>query len=97
MVVMSGTSYPTKRSSLLLATSMISVMRVVLTMDGIGNSVTWHSNMTWPTCAKMAARSNGGVNCGLGVTIRPFVCLEGNIGKILRRVGVKLAQKYWRF
>ena len=67
-------------------------------MDGIGNSVTWHSNMTWPTCATMVARSNGCVNFWwLGVTIRPFVCLEGNIGKILRRVGVKLAQKYWRF
>ena len=76
---------------------IVLMLNRVLTMDGIGNSVTWHSNMTWPTCAKMAARSNGGVNCGLGVTIRPFVCLEGNIGEILRRVGVKLVQKYWRF
>ena len=60
-------------------------------MDGIDRSVTWHSNMTWPSCAKMAARSNCGVNCGLRATIRLFACLEGNIGKILRRVGVKLA------
>ena len=62
-------------------------------MDGIESSVTWHSNMAWPICAKTATRSNGGVKCGLGATIRPFVCLEENIGKILRRVGAKLAQK----
>ncbi len=65
-----------------------------MTMDGIDFSVTGHSKGTCTSCvARSTSSPDGGVTRGCGFTTKPFVTLEGNIGKFLRSPGAKPAPK----